>query len=481
MAKTNELVERWRERGPIEWSQGAYGWIGIDGEPITLRPWQEAVLEAWWKHRNEVTTLAVSNIKKTGKTLLDALLLAWRWIALPGLHFAVANDLDQSTGRQFAEIADMVKRNAYLRENVRITAKQLEFTPTGSLLQALAGDASGNAGANHFTTSHTECWGILYEQDIRNWEELTPPPGRFYGLPALRIADSYAGWLEESNTWHELVDRGLEGKKVVRRWPIYQDGGLMLFHMAGTEAQKRCFPGTREEAKVYYHDQRVTLRENSYKRLHENMRTVNIGTFIDQDDWEALIDPDHHPLPPGSPDRVFVGLDLAISAGGDDCALIGVYKDDIDSGRKGKVKVAFHKVWKGRDRKQPLSLSDTVVPYLIKLNYDYQLMGVWFDPWQAKFLVEVLGKNGIHCHEVPQTHGSRGPKDTTLYELASTGNLVLYDHYDLRHMSAGANAKDLSNGQIFLEKVGGRLKIDLLVALSNVADVLYNYVRFRVF
>ena len=38
------LAEQWRELGPVAWAEHAYGWIGIDGEPITLEPWQRAAL-----------------------------------------------------------------------------------------------------------------------------------------------------------------------------------------------------------------------------------------------------------------------------------------------------------------------------------------------------------------------------------------------------------------------------------------------------
>jgi hypothetical protein len=41
------LHEIWQEQGPVTWSEGAYGWIGIDGRPIILAPWQRAVLDAW--------------------------------------------------------------------------------------------------------------------------------------------------------------------------------------------------------------------------------------------------------------------------------------------------------------------------------------------------------------------------------------------------------------------------------------------------
>lgn len=463
MTKIDGLINQWRDMGPEKWAESEFGWIDIDKQPVTLANWQRAVLSGWWANREDVTTLGISNIKKSGKTFIDAVLLCWRWLALPGLHFAVANDLDQSTARQFAEIRDMVARNRFLRGNVTVTAKKLTFTPTGAVLEALSGDATGNAGANFLTVSHTEAWGIIYEQDRRNWEELTVPPGRFYGLPALRIADSYAGHLGESETWHNLVDHALAGERLTSVWPIYKNGGVLLFHIEGEEAKTRCFRGTQEEANAYYLDQAATLRPNTYKRLHENVRTTSEGSFIDSDHWASLVDKDHKPLPVGSSVPVYVGLDLATAVRGDDCALIGVYSD------AGKVHIAFHKIWSGK-RVFKLNLSKTVKPYILQLKEDYNLAGLWFDPYQAQHLTEELQQAGLDCHEVKQTHANRGPKDSLLYELAATRRLVLYDHAELANMAAAAHAKELGNGQIFLTK-GGRGKIDLLVALANVADI----------
>lgn len=460
-----QLITTWRSIGPVAWAEGEYGWPDLDGRPVKLTPWQAAALNAWFQERETVTTFAVSNVKKTGKTFVNAVLTAWRWLALPGIHFAVANDLDQAVSRQFQEVSDMVRRNPFLRDRVKVSAKQLEFQPTGSILLALAGDAAGNAGANFLTVSFTEAWGILYEGDIRNWEELTTPPGRFYGLPALRIADSYAGYLDESQTWHDLVDRGLAGKRLPGEWPLYRDGGLLLFHLEGAEAQRRCFRGTQEEAKEYYKDQKSTLRENTNKRLHENRRMPNVGTFVDDDVWQGLVDRKLEPLQPGSDRPVYIGLDLAVAPGGDNCALIGVYWD------QGKTKVAFHKLWKGgKLRLRKLNLAETVEPYILALKTQFQIAGVYFDPWQAVYLADRLRQAGLYCVEVSQTHSSRGPKDTALFEMVSNGELALYDDPDLRTMAAGASAKELGDGRIFLQKTGGRSKIDLLVALANCAD-----------
>jgi hypothetical protein len=100
--KIAELLQNWQELGPVAWAEGPYGWTGPDGNPVVLSEWQRAVLSTWWNYRETTTTLAISNIKKTGKTFINSLLLAWRWLSLPGLHFALGNDLDQGKSRRCA-------------------------------------------------------------------------------------------------------------------------------------------------------------------------------------------------------------------------------------------------------------------------------------------------------------------------------------------------------------------------------------------
>jgi len=140
MSKTEKLIQRWCSLSPADWAESEYGWILPTGKPIVLADWQRAVLAAWYGNPN-VSTLAIPGPKKYGKTLPNALLLCWRWLCLPGEHFAVANDLDQAVARQFSEISDMVRRHPLLRSKVQSDKKKLEFKPTYSTITALPVEA----------------------------------------------------------------------------------------------------------------------------------------------------------------------------------------------------------------------------------------------------------------------------------------------------------------------------------------------------
>jgi hypothetical protein len=454
----NRLVKEWRELGPEKWAEHRYGWIGDDGRPITLEPWQRAVVSAWWEHRQDVSTLAISNVKKTGKTTANAILTAWRWLTLPGEHFCAGNDLDQSIGRQFQMIARMVERHPLLRQHVKTTSTRLAFEPTGSTLEALAADYAGAAGANHLTCSHTEAWGIVYEGGIRLWEELTPPPGVFYGLPALRIVDSYAGIVDESKTWHDLVDRGLAGERISDDWPIYRAGGLLLFHVEGEEAQRRCFRGTPEQREVYYADQQASLRAGTFARLHLNLRASGESQFVDLALWDALVKPACRPVIPGDHRPLWLGADAGTKR--DHVALVGC----TWSGETRRVELAYVREWKPELLPKlagGVDLDETIAAEILRLHREHNVKEVRCDPWQMASIMNQLQKAGVNVVEMPQT-AQRAEADQALYDAITSGTLATFASPALREAIRKAAAKETARG-FRLEKRPGD---DLVVALS---------------
>ena len=461
MSDDLKLVEAWRKRGPVKWAEGAGGWIGTNGKPVKLTDWQRAALSAWWDNRAECTTFAISNTKKTGKTFLDSLLLCWRWLALPGQHFAQGNDFEQSQARQILEVAEMVRRNPYLNENTRIGKSELTFIPTGSTLSALASDATGNSGANFLTTSHTETWGVIYEGSIRSYEELTPVPGLFYGFPCLRICDSYAGITGESITWQSLVDRGLNGERINDPWPIYKAGQLILFHATGAEARERCYRGTAEEAKAYYAEQQRTLRPNTFLRFHANQETTGESQFLPAGAWDACYSPEVKPLTPNDARRVILGADASTSR--DYTALVGVERGSIF---KDTVLVRTWKPQRGilRLGKPTIDLEATIGEEVLEMHKRGQVEAVIADPFQLHTLIIKWERAGIKVIELPQSSG-RVEADQSLYDSVIARTVRHYNHPELNAALNDAIAIETPRG-FRLAKDKTSKKIDAAVALS---------------
>lgn len=452
----DRLITRWRNLGPRKWSEHAYGWVMPEtGRPIRLTPWQRAVLDAWWRHRKTTSTLAISSVKKVGKTTVNAVLTCWRWLTMPAEHFCAANDMDQAASRAFKMVAQMVKKHPLLRGHCKVTKDRVLFAPTGSELIALSVDAAGNAGANHLTSSHTEAWGIQYESAQRAWEELTPQPGRFWGLPAMRIADSYAGWQGESELWHKLVDRGVQGDRVDRRWPLYKADGLLLFHYSGEEAQERCFRGSAAARERYYADQAADLRPGTFKRLHLNERSSAESAFITAEQWDALIMEGYRcPLPNRDLD-LRVGIDIAVKH--DHCAAVSVFR------KQGALWLGPYRIW----RPTPTVDLDAVETWLWMLHRGYGDVKMRLDPYQGEYLKQRLQRRGVRIDDFPQTVGNLTILGNSLFDVIRQAQLIIYPGCeDLRAHVLGAAARETDRG-IRLVKGAHSRKIDAAIALGE--------------
>ncbi len=459
----------------VDWAESPFGFYVdrhyIDGQwllepgPIRLARYHRDILRHCFTPndagRLPYDVIGWAEPAKSGKSAIAGLIAEFAALHLEKNSTVVmaSNKQQQAASLMFKSVTDSIALNRHL-PGVTPGRLAVDFS-NGNTVKAIASNSKGEAGARFSLALFDELWGYIHQDAERLWTEFKTDPTR---LNSVKFAIGYAGYLSESNLWQDLLESGLKGK------PIPE-----LAHIQNADGTPACWQNGRTfvfwshvcrqpwQTEDWIAEQRRTLRPAEFSRMIETLFVESEANFIDFADWEALISPGHNPLPPGSPERVFVGLDLATAPGGDDCALIGVYADE------GLVKVAFHKVWKGKKRREQLKLKETVYPYLVRVKADYNLAGVWFDPWQALALSEDLRKVGLRCIEVPQTHSSRGPKDTALLEIASNRQLMLYDHPDLRTMASGAAAKELGSGLIFLKKAG-RAKIDLLIALSNVAN-----------
>ncbi len=466
-------------RDIIEWAQSRYGfyvdrhyqagkWILKPG-PINLADYHARILRHCFTPdgtgKLPYGTVLWCEPAKSGKSAIAGLVA--EYIALHGEQNSTivmaSNKQNQAASLMFKSLTDSIGYNAHLP---RVDPGKFEANfSNGNVVKAIASNSRGAAGERFSLAVFDELWGYVHQDAERLWTEFKVDPTR---LNSVRLAIGYAGYTE-SKLWLELLEGGLRGQPVNELADITNpDGAPACWANGRMFAFWSHTPRQPWQTPQWLAQQQKTLRPAEYRRMIECFFVEGEGNFIDADTWAALVDPAHRPLPPNGGQAVYIGLDLATAAGGDDCALVGVYHE------AGKVKVAFHRVWQGKQRQTRLKLTQTVKPYLLRARDQYNLRGVWFDPFQALHLAEELRAAGIPCYEVSQTHANRGPKDTALLEMAHNGQLVLYDAPELKNAAAGANAKELGNGLIFLRKASGRAKIDLLVALSNVgSEALY--------
>lgn len=461
----------------VTWAEGPFGfyvdrhwdertgrWI-LEKTPVKLSAYHADILRHCFTPdedgRLPYDLIAWCEPAKSGKSMVAGLVA--EWMALhgdPNSSIVMAsNKQNQAASLMFKSLTDSVEYNRHLPG---VTANRYDVSfSNGNQVKAIASNSRGEAGARFSLALFDELWGYVFEDGQRLWSEFKTDPTR---TNSVKFAVGYGGYLE-SDLWLEALESGMDE-------PVPE-----LEHIRNPDGQPACWRNGRNftfwshvcrqpwQTEQWIESQRRSLRPAEFSRMIVCVFVESVGDFLPPGAWETLIDKDHVALPPGSSPMVYVGLDLATAPGGDDAALVGVYAED------GMVKLAFHRLWKGSDRRERLKLSETVEPALKLVQEAYRLAGVWFDPFQALQLAENLRRAGILCHEVAQTHSTRGPKDTALWQMCSDGRLVLYDDDEVQAAAGYASAKELGNGQVFLQKAGPRHgKIDFMVALANVAD-----------
>ncbi|MBA7576081.1 hypothetical protein ES708_17918 [subsurface metagenome] len=202
--------------------------------------------------------------------------------------------------------------------------------------------------------------------------------------------------------------------------------------------------------------QRGRLRENTYRRLHENRWVEGITQFIDMDKFDQCVNKDLTPILPNKDIKIWVGIDASVS--GDSTAVVATTRE------KDKIILADYKKWQP-SKKNPIDLEETVEKYIIDLNRDFDLQLVYYDPYQLHRSAMTLKKKGIHIKELPQTVGNTIDFSQNLYDLIQFGNIIFYPSLELRRHIKSCRAKEMERGYRII-KGSQSSKIDLAIAMA---------------
>jgi phage terminase large subunit-like protein len=396
------------------------------------------------------TVFLWSEPKKSGKTLLAAMLALWWALRTPHTEIlVVANDLEQAVGRVFKTMVDLVEANPELAEHVTIRAEKLLLV-NGTVVQAIAADYRGAAGSRHSLVVFDELWGTTSEAMERLYEELTPPPTE---ADAWVLIVSYAGFTGESKLLEALYHRGLAGTRVDDELELYEADGLCMFW--GHTPRMPWQTGTAGER--YYAEQRRHLRESTYRRLHQNEWVSSESTFITPELWDACLEPAHAMLMEEHEESTVWGLDVALK--GDGTALVGVWRDEST----GQIVVVHHRLWTPKPG-EPVALGE-VERTIVELSGRFEIARLAVDPFQAVGLIQRLQAAGIPAVEYVQSVPNTTRMGQTLMELIRSQNLVVYPDVDLRQQACNVIAVDTPHGWRLAKEKSSR-KIDLIAALS---------------
>lgn len=419
------------------------------GRPFRLSPHQRRVLEralVWDEDGRLLLKLFLwGEMKKSGKTFVAACLAVWWAFTNPNTEIKiVANDLEQSVGRVFKTVVQILKQNPVLAQSAKILAESITLS-NGTTIEAISSDYKGAAGSRHSLVVYDELWGFSLERAERLFEELTPPPTE---PNAWVLIATYAGWTGESVLLERLYKRGLAGERIDDTLELYRHDDLVMF-WSHTARQ----PWQTEQ---YYTSQRAILRPSTFLRLHENRWVSAESAFITPELWDACVQADHGPVLPSKSGEEFVAVDIGLKS--DNAAVVRVRRRDD------QLVLAGYRLWKPT-RAEPLNLEHTVEAYLREVHTHNAVRQILIDPWQAARSIQTLKTAGLPIEEFPQTVSNTTKMAQTLYDLLKGRNLVLYPDDELRQQALNTIAIETPRGLRIAKEKASR-KIDAIVALA---------------
>lgn len=507
----------------VKWAHNNY-YIPETNWPIHLSPGQIVFNRMFCDTSLNVSTYLYSAIKKSGKTA-NAGLCARHTTEFSGNNsevYFIANDKEQAKDRAYiSAIHSIEKTPGYqlgqrtLPGKWRIVEKRATHLPTGSWMQALAGDYEGAAGGNPTATFWTELWAFVSERFIRLWDELTPVPTR---ERSFRFVETYAGFIDESKLLYDLYRRAVKaGDRLTRDdlvayaepgqdpWPypdeppfyVNKQAGTLAYWDDGQLAQTRMPWQISSRGQAYYREQRETEREESYQRLHLNYWVSRVQTFIHPAQWAACKSGLPEDLPGGSLPKnwpIVIAVDGSINS---DCtAAIGVarepYKDDKGrwKAKDDEVRLVFSRIWEP-PRHGVINLLDVEYwlramcggiktipedmrpPYEVYARNHPNVVEVAYDQFQLHQMMTSISMDMVVWCKVFGQASPREIADKALYDLIMTKKIHHLDEYSPEYMANAAAyeipATNKNPNRLRIVKKHPDAKVDPVVCTSMAA------------
>jgi phage terminase large subunit-like protein len=413
-----------------------------------------------------------SDIKKSAKSTIAAAVNLYRshWTEW-GEFYVIANDLKQADSRV----------NYYLRRAIQLNPKFADkyqrlgyrtTSPSGSFIEAIPIDPSGEAGSNADMITFSELWGANEEAKQNMWAEMTLSPTK-HGQ-SFRWIESYAGFQEESELLYSLYDLGVIRGELL--WPerLYEvtDGApapleLYVNRSAGMLCLWNTKPRCPWQTKEYYASEEKILPVNQFLRMHRNQWVSSTETFVPMEWWHACARKgDEWPVIDKKRQSMVIALDAAVS---DDT--FGVWMGCRHPVNKGEVMQEFARRWKptqghkidfvGTDEKPG---PEKVIRGLIK---DYNVVEVTYDPYQLHDMASRFKQEGLTWFREFSQGMDRLKADSQFRDLIREKRYWHRGEEDMTEHIQNANAKvDPEDRRLRIVKRTEKMKVDLAVAAS---------------
>ena len=466
---------------PVKWIENNFYIPETRKDPklngrFRLQEYQKDVLrEALSRDENgnyRYSIIVWSDIKKSAKSTIAAAVNLYRahWTDW-GEFYVIANDLKQADSRVNYYLRRALTLNPkftdkYARLGYRTTA------PSGSFIEAIPIDPSGEAGSNADMITFSELWGANEEAKQRMWAEMTLSPTK--RGQSFRWIESYAGFQEESELLYSLYDLGVIRGEVL--WPdrLYEVTGgapapLELY--TNREAGMLCMWNTKPrcpwQTKEYYAEEEKILLPQDFLRMHRNQWVTSTETFVPMEWWRSCQRPESEwPQMDTRRHSMVVALDAAVS---DDT--FGVWMGCRHPTIPGDVLQMFVQRWKPTQGHKVdfVGTEDKPGPELVlrRLIKDYNVVEVTYDPYQLHDMAMRFKHEGLTWFREFGQVQDRLKADSQFRDLIRDRRYWHRGEEDMTEHVQNANAKiDPEDRKIRIVKRMDKLKIDLAVAGS---------------
>lgn len=428
------------------------------GNPFVLEPWQrdEIVMplfntvdrKGYRRYREALIGVA----RGDGKSPLAAGLGLYGTFAdrEPGAEcYALAGSKDQAR-IIFGTAAAMVRASPMLDAMARVYRDVIEVPETGSIFRVLAADA----GLAHGLVPHIVTIDELHVHKNPDLYEAIQSALHKRRQPLI-IGLTTAGWDRET-LCYRLFERGIAGDdpRFFFRWWAGADGCAA----SDTKAMRAANPASWVKI-ARLQDQRRSMPDNVFRRLHLNQWTTSEDTWIPMALWDAC---DGAPkIPLDAP--VYIGVDAAPKK--DTTAVVVVQRDDQGVHH---WKVYVFKADRAMGYLDFLEVEDL----LRELCGTYDVRRIVVDPFTMMRSLVTLSEEGLPVEEYPQNDARMVPASQTLYDLVLEQRLRTGGDPTVRAQAAVAAARETARGWR-LHKLRSAAPIDSIVAgamASHIAE-----------
>ena len=468
------------------------------GQPFLLEDWQKAIVGALFAWKSKATALRryrealVYVPRKNGKTPTCAgiVLLGLFVDGEPGAQIYSAAAEREQAALVYRHAAGMIAREPDLARLCKVykTFKSIEVPQTNSIYKALSADAD----TKHGFSTHLAIVDELHAHANSDLVDVLQTSMGARREP-LMVHITTADYDRESvcNAKYDYACKVRDG--------VFKDASFLpVIYEASAEGDwtdpkvwAKANPNLGVSVRLDYLErecqraQNEPSYENTFKRLHLNIKTQQDVRWLQLDKW------DHCGGVPVDEGPCYAGLDLASST---DIAALVLYFPDSHS--------LLPWFWIPADRAEERERRDRV-PYLTwarqklidmtpgnVIDYNhirhtinelvkrYDIRQIGYDPWNARHLAQQLqDEDGLPMIEFRQGYVSMNEPTKHFERLIVSGELRHGGNEVLRWMAGNATARVDPSGNIKPDKARSKEKIDGIVAsvmgvgLAMVAEV----------